>query len=118
MREAARVDPTEILGQRLARDVGDRPGHLDAGCAAADDDEGEQALPLGVIVRELGSLECHENGAANASRVLDALEPRRDRLPLVVTEIGVHRAGGDDQIIVRHRTGAGLHEPRRRNRRR
>ena len=81
MRERARVDPPEIIGQRLARDVGDRPGHLDAGCAAADDDEGEQPLPLGVVVRELGSLECQENAAANAGRVLDALEPRRDRSP-------------------------------------
>ena len=55
---AAWVDPAEIIGQCLAGDLGDGPGHFHAGRAAADDDEGEQTLPLGIIVGELGLLEC------------------------------------------------------------
>ena len=39
----ARIDAAEIGGQRLPRDLGDGAGHFDAGGAAADDDEGEQA---------------------------------------------------------------------------
>ena len=107
----ARIDPPEIVGQCLARDIGDRPRHFDACCTAADDDESEEPLPLGVVVHKLGLLECQENAAANAGRVFDALEPRRDSLPLVVTEIGMHGPRGDDQIVIRHRTGAGFDAP-------
>ena len=38
-------------GQRLPRDLGDGAGHLDAGGAAADEHEGQQALALGRVRR-------------------------------------------------------------------
>ena len=52
------VDPAEIVGQGLAGDLGDGARHLDAGRSSADDDEGEQTLPLGIITGELGPFEC------------------------------------------------------------
>ena len=36
--------------QRAVRQLGDLPGHLDAGRAGADDDEGHQPLDLGRVV--------------------------------------------------------------------
>ena len=43
-----RIDVAEFVAQRVARDLGQRAGQLDAGGAAADDHEVEQhASPLG-----------------------------------------------------------------------
>ena len=97
----ARIDAAEIHGQRLARDLGDGARHLDAGRAAADDDEGQEAALLGLIGRKLGLLEREQNAAPDARRVFDALEAGRELRPLVVAEIGVRRAGRDDQIVIR-----------------
>src|SRR5262249_6659658 len=63
---AARIDPPKVLGQGLARDLGDGPGHFDAGRSPADDDESEQTLPLGIVAGELGLLERQQNASANA----------------------------------------------------
>ena len=87
-------------GQRLARELGDRAGELDAGRPAADDHEGQQRCALGRVGRALGLLERQQDAAADVDRVLDRLQARRERLPLVVAEIGVARAGGDDQVVV------------------
>src|SRR5262249_57387703 len=66
---AARIDPPKVLGQGLARDLGDGSGHFDAGRSPTDDDESEQTLPLGIVVGELGLLERQQNASANAGRV-------------------------------------------------
>src|SRR5215207_8098200 len=43
------VDGAELAAQRAAGELGDLAGHLDAGRAGADDDEGEQrSAPVGV----------------------------------------------------------------------
>ena len=48
----------------------------------------------------LGALEGEQHPAADLERVLQALEPGRERLPFVVAEVGVAGAGGDDEIVV------------------
>src|SRR5262249_1105685 len=108
---AARIDPPKVLGQSLARDLGDGPGHFDAGRSPTDDDESEQTLPLGIVVGELGLLERQQNASANAGRVFDALEPRCEIDPIVVTEIGMRGACRDHKIVVRNWTRAGPNEP-------
>ena len=46
----ARIDAAEVARQRVEGDLADGAGELDAGGAAADDDEGEPlALHLGVV---------------------------------------------------------------------
>ena len=56
-RACARVDRAKVAAQRVARQLGDLAGHLDAGRAGADDDERQPgAAPRGVVV-ELGRLE-------------------------------------------------------------
>ena len=43
MRADSGRDRAELVLERVAGDLGERAGHLDAGRPAADDDEGEQA---------------------------------------------------------------------------
>ena len=83
-----------------ARELGDRPGQFDPSGAATDDDEAEQALPLGLVVRAFGPLEGGENPAANCGRVVDLLEPGREGLPVVLAEIAVPRARCQHEIVV------------------
>ena len=97
----ARVDVAKIARQREAGDLGDRARHLDSGRSAADDDEGHQRLAPGRIWLAIRLFERRQDAAADVERVLQGLQTRRVGRPLIVAEIGVVRAGGEDQIVVR-----------------
>ena len=97
------VDVAEVVRERVPRDLGDRAGELDAGRAAADDDEREQRPLLLRIALALGRLERDQDPPPDLERVLDALEAGRDRRPLVVPEVRVRRAGREDEEVVRQR---------------
>ena len=99
----ARIDIAEIGGERPLGELGDRAGHLDAGRAAADHDEGQEPLPLGLVALGLGALEGDQDAAAKLGRVLDLLQAGRRVFPFVVAEISVPRAGREDQVVVADR---------------
>ena len=96
----ARVDRAEVLGKRAVCQLGDRAGHLDAGRAAADDHEIQQPRALGRVGLGLGLLEGEQDAAADVGRVVDGLQPRALSGPFAVTEIGVLRAGRENQDVV------------------
>jgi hypothetical protein len=98
------VDVTKITGQRVPCDFAQRAGELHAGRSRPDYDEGEPGSALGGIGLALGLLESGQHAAPNFDRVTNALQPRRDRHPLAVSEIGVARAGRHDQKVVVERT--------------
>ena len=83
--------------------LADRPGHLDPGRPAADHTNvmpGRAAVRVGFAFRPL---ERGQHAAADLGRVLDRLEPGGEARPLVVPEVGVVRAGGDDERVERDR---------------
>ena len=51
---------------------------------------------------DLGPLEGQQDAAADGGGVLERLQARRERLPFVMAEIGVLRAGGEHQGVVGH----------------
>ena len=51
----------------------------------------------------LGALERDQNAPPQRGGVLERFQSRRERLPFVMAEIGVARAGGEHQRVVRHR---------------
>ena len=71
----ARIDRAEVPRQRVARQVGDRPGQFDAGRTAADDHEGEQRREPRRVGFALGLLERQEDAAADRGGVFDRLQP-------------------------------------------
>src|SRR6185437_752803 len=103
-----RVDMPEIARQRLVRELGDGSGELDSGRAAADHDEGQQRGAARRIATGFGLLESEQQPAADEQRILDALQSRREAAPLVMAEIGMGGAGGDDERIVWDARAAGL----------
>src|SRR5262249_56858932 len=80
--------------------LGDRAGQFHASRTAADDDEGEPGPPRRFVLTALRRLEGKQKTATNVERVLDPLEARRYRCPIVVAEIAVLRTRGDDQEVI------------------
>ena len=100
---AAGIRGSEVAAQRVAGELGDLAGHLDAGGTGADHCERQPLVaPLGIGL-ELGGLEGGQDAAADGQRALERLHLGRVRAPLVVAEVGVVRAAGDDQRVVGHR---------------
>ena len=66
-------------------------------------------MPLDRIPLTLGQLEGEQYPAADLQCVLEALETGRERLPLLVPEVGVVRTGGHDQVVVPE--GSAVAEP-------
>ena len=69
----------------------------------------KQPRPLGRIGFGLGLLEGEQDAAANVGRVVDGLQPRSAGGPFVVTEIGVLRAGRENQDVVGNAPAVGEH---------
>ena len=95
-----RIDLAEVTGEGLPGDLRERPGQLDPRRTAADHHERQVGPTLRRVVHPLGDLEGREDPAADLQGVLDALEARREPFPIVVAEIGMPGAGGDNQGIV------------------
>ena len=87
----------------VARELGDLSGHLDSGRAAPDDDEGQPGVAALRVLLELGGLERREDALADGGGALQRFDLVRILPPLVVSEVGVARAAGDDQRVIRER---------------
>jgi hypothetical protein len=94
-----RVDGAEVA-PRVARDLGDLPGHLDTGGAGADDHERQQPRALVVGLGHLGGLERLEHLRPDVQRALQRLELGRVLLPFRVAEVVVLGAAADHQRVV------------------
>src|SRR3546814_1339083 len=84
----------------------DLAGQFHAGRPAADDGEGEQRAFRGRIGFRLGPLERGQDPATDVQRVVERLQPWRVRGPLVVAEVGVGGAAGQQQVVVAQRVAA------------
>src|SRR5262249_52603968 len=82
-----RIERAKLTRETVPGQLGDRAGQFYAGRTAADDDEGEPGPPLRFVLTALRRLEGKQKTAANIERVLDRLEARRCRCPIVVAEI-------------------------------
>ncbi len=51
----------------------------------------------------LGALKGDQDAAPQRRRILQRLQPRRERLPFVMAEIGMPRAGGENERVVGER---------------
>jgi hypothetical protein len=97
---AAGIDGAEVAPQGVARQLGDLAGHLDAGGTGADDDEREPRVPCLCVRLALGGFTGGEEAAANRECTLERLDLGGVHPPLLVAEVRVMRAAGDDQRVV------------------
>ena len=98
-----RVDRAEVLLRGSARQLADLAGELAAGRTGADDDDRQPRRPLVGVGRGLRHLERAEHAPADLDGVVERLHARGVQRELVVTEVRLAGAGGDDQAVVGHR---------------
>src|SRR5262249_47702517 len=65
-----------------------------------DNDEAEQSPPLRLARGNLSTFEGLQYPTADKCCVVHALEARRKRLPGILTEVAVCRAGRDDEVVI------------------
>jgi hypothetical protein len=98
-----RVEAAEVGAQRSTGELGDLPGKLHAGRTGTDDRERQPRFAGGIVGLQLGHLEGAEDPPAELERVVDRLQPRRVAGVLVVPEVGLRRAGCQDEAVVGQR---------------
>ncbi len=91
----------EIGGERAIGELGDGTCHLHAGGTAADDHEGKKAPTLGRIGLGFRTFECQQDAPPQIGGIVDSLETRRIRCPIVVTKVCVLRSCGENEKIKR-----------------
>lgn len=91
--------------ERVGRQFRDLAGHFDAGGARPDHGEGQQLGPSFRIAGPLGLFERAQDPPAHLERVVDGLHARRELGEMVVAEIRLACAGGDNQSVVRSFVG-------------
>ena len=89
-----------VVGQ-----FGDLAGHLDSGRAGTDNDEGEQLLAAVGVAGAFGLFEGSKDASAQLQRIVNGLHAGRPLGELIVAEIRLARARGDDQGVVRRAIG-------------
>ena len=101
MTRVVRVSICSIVpGDGFPGDLLDRAGELDAGRAAADDPERQHRAPRFVAAFVFGRLEREQDAPPQLGGILERLQARRDRRPVVVAEVGVRGPGRQDQVVV------------------
>ena len=90
----------EVASQGALRQFGDGSGKLHAGRPAADDDEGHEPSPLGLVRLHLGTFEGEQDVLAHDKGVVQGLEGEGSRAPVLAAEIRVLRPCGEDESVV------------------
>lgn len=103
------IDVAEIDRKRLACELCNGAGHLDPGRPAANDHKAQQAPPLPFIIAGLGALEGEQNAPPDVGRIVDLLEAGCELLPLLMIEISMRCAGGDDELVIDEAPFVGQH---------
>ena len=103
----------EFRCQGVARNLRQGTGEFDAGRAAADNRESQPRLATLRIRLQFGAFKCGQDLRANGQRVIQGLQAARMFGPIIVTKVGMGRAGGDDEIVVLKGLLAQVHALRR-----
>ena len=90
----------KIVGQRFARNLRQGSSQLNTRGTAAYDHKTQRPMTAGHRGFAFRQFVGQQNAAANLQRIFDGLQSGSQRLPLVVPEIGMGGACGDDQIVV------------------
>lgn len=96
----AGIDAAVLAPQRKARQLSECSCQLHAGRATANQHEGKKSTDGRRLGLHFCSFEGMEDSVPNASRVSHALEAECKARPVMVAEIVVLRAGGNNQVIV------------------
>ena len=89
-----------LVTQSAVSQLGDLAGQLNTSWAGADDDEGQETLALSWVVNELGLFEGGDDSGTQLQCVIQGLHTRSELSEVIVAEVGLPSASGDDEGIV------------------
>jgi hypothetical protein len=95
-----RIDVPKVPAQGIAPHLGERAGNLHSGRPSAHDDKGQMGVSLDRIGFPLGSLERQQYPPPDFLRVLQTLESRSERLPVVPAEVGMAGPSRHNKVVV------------------
>lgn len=95
-----RIDIVEFRTQRLPRNLAKGAGHFDAGGSAANQHVCQQPPLVDGIRLALRLFECDQQPPPDRQRIVQRLEARGGRRPLVVAKIRVRGTRSHDQVVV------------------
>ena len=96
----ARIDRVEVVVKRVPGQLRDLSRHLGPGGSGADHHKRQPGLAPRWVRFGLGCLKRGEDPPSDRQRALQRLDLEREAPPLVVPEVGVARAAGDNQRVV------------------
>ena len=110
------IDVAEVVPEAAVGELADLPRQLDTGRPCADDDEGHPEPLQRRVAEVLGDLERAVDAAPQLHGVVDRLHAGGDHGELVVAEVRLPGAGGDNEAVVGElvdfaREGGGVHHP-------
>src|ERR1700685_716892 len=94
------IDGAKFVSQGVAADFSERAGQFHAGGSAANYGEIQRSRRAAVYRLVFGEFKGQQHAAANLDCVFDGFEAGSERLPVVVSEIGVASTCGNNQVIV------------------
>ena len=94
------LDAVELMGQGSRSHFPDLPGQLHTGGSATGYREGQPRVALRSRGQSFGHLECAEQPAADAQRVVEGLHPWRPLREFLMAQVGLTHSDGDYQHVV------------------
>src|SRR5215471_14792359 len=94
------MDRAEVVAQRVSRDFGERARQFYARRSCSHNHEGEPGRAARGFGFALSPLEGQQYSAAEVGGVFQRFQPRRDRLPGIVAEVGIALSRRYDQSVV------------------
>jgi hypothetical protein len=97
---SSRIDVPVVFLERVPGDLLDRTGKFDAGGSGSDDPESERGTSSVVAPFVLSGFKGEENAPPQFRSVFEAFQPGGNGSPFLTAEVGVRRAGSEDEVIV------------------
>jgi hypothetical protein len=94
------VEPPKIARHGAVRNLSERTRQLNPRRPRADHHKRSQHFALVCVLFALSTLERHQHAVPDLERVVNRLQAGRHALPLVVAEVAVRSARGDNQVVV------------------
>jgi hypothetical protein len=95
-----RIDPSKLRSQRPPHELGHRPRHLDTRGAGPHEHERQQIVVTLRVFLRFRLLERLQDSVSDRDRIGEALEPGREWLEFVVSEVAVAGTRRENQIVV------------------
>ena len=99
----------KVFRECIAGDFSDCTCHFNTGWSTTDDNEGHCCIALCFVCRFFGKFERQKNSPAQLNRIFKTFQSWCELFPLIVAEVRMAGAAGDDQVVIMEYPVFGFH---------